>query len=319
MRICIIGCGAIGSLYAAHLGKLDDIEVWAYDLNPAQVDAINSKGLRVTGLSDFTAAVHASIDASKIPPCEFGIIATKTLFTRSAIEATAHLFTHGAVCSVQNGIGNEEIIAEFVPHVILGTIFPAAHISKLGVVNQDAEGKTWIGPFAGHPASMQEVETLANALNRSGLECLAMEDARGAQWTKLIFNSASNAMGALTQLPHGVACDQPGVRKVMSSLVQEGIAVSKALGITLDSDPEALLDYGREKAYYHPPSMLQDILAHRKTEVDALNGGIARLGRDLGIPCSLNEACAAIIKGLEYSWDLKIPEQKNSLSVPRYK
>ena len=88
-----------------------------------------------------------------------------------------------------------------------------------------------------------------------------MADARGAQWTKLIFNSASNAMAALTRLPHGVACDQEGVRKIMSVLVKEGMAVADALGITLDSDPEALIDYGREKAYYHPPSMLQDVMA----------------------------------------------------------
>jgi len=83
------------------------------------------------------------------------------------------------------------------------------------------------------------------------------------------------SLSALTRLPHGVACDQPGVRKIMSGLVQEGVAVADALGITLDSDPEKLIDIGREKAYYHPPSMLQDILAERLTEIDALNGAIA--------------------------------------------
>lgn len=308
MKVCIIGCGAIGSLYAAHLAKLDDVEVWAYDLNQEHVDAINKNGLRLTGLSDFTATVNARSDASEIPECELGIIATKTMFTHSAMEATAHLFKDGAVCSVQNGIGSEEIVAEYVPRVIQGTIFPAGHITEPGVCNQDAGGKTWIGPFLPKPARMDEVEKLADALNRGGLDTLAMEDARGAQWTKVIFNSASNAMGALTNLPHGVACDQEGVRKVMSVLVKEGVAVAEALGVTLDSDPEELLDYGREKAYYHPPSMLQDVRAQRITEVDALNGGIAKFGRELGIPCPMNEACAAIIKGLEASWSLEIPK-----------
>ena len=297
MKVCIIGCGAIGGLYGAHLARLDDVEVWAFDLAREHVDAINENGLRLTGLSDFTATVHARTEVSEIPECEFGIIATKTMFTRSAMEAVAPIFRDGAVCSVQNGIGNEEIVAEYAPRVIQGTIFPAGHITAPGVVNHDA-----------NPATMEEVEQLADALNRSGMECLAMEDARGAQWTKLIFNSASNAMGALTRLPHGVACDQEGVRKVMSVLVSEGMAVADALGITLDSDPEALIDYGREKAYYHPPSMLQDVMAERLTEVDALNGGIARLGRELGIPCPMNEACAAIIKGLEASWTLEYPE-----------
>ena len=307
MKVCIVGCGAIGSLFAAHLGRLDDIEVWAYDLDQAHVDAMNKNGLRLTGLSDFTAQVNARTNSADIPACNFGIVASKTLHTRPAIEATAEIFKDGAVCSVQNGVGNEEIIAEYVPRVILGTIFPAGHVTEPGVVNHDAGGKTWIGPFPEKPASMNEVEKLADAINRAGMECLAMEDARGAQWTKLIFNSASNAMAALTRLPHGVACDQTGVRKVMSELVKEGVAVADALGITLDSDPDELIDYGREKAYHHPPSMLQDVFAHRLTEVDALNGGIARLGQEHGVPTPLNEAMAAIIKGLEASWSYKKP------------
>ncbi len=309
MKVCIVGCGAIGSLFAAHLGRLDDVEVWAYDLNQAHVDAINKNGLRLTGLSDFTAQINARTDVSDIPTCDFGIVASKTLHTRPAIEATAGIFKDGSVCSVQNGVGNEEIIAEYVPRVILGTIFPAGHLIEPGVVNHDAGGKTWIGPFPEKPATMQEVEKLADAINRGGMECLAMEDARGAQWTKLIFNSASNAMAALTRLPHGVACDQPGVRKVMSELVKEGVAVADALGITLDSDPDELIDYGREKAYHHPPSMLQDVFAERITEVDALNGGIVQFGKQLGVPTPLNEAMTAIIKGLEASWSYKKPEE----------
>ena len=309
MKVCIVGCGAIGSLFAAHLGRLDDVEVWAYDLDQAHVDAMNQNGLRLTGLSDFTAQVNARTNPADIPACDFGIVASKTLHTRPAIEATAEIFKDGAVCSVQNGVGNEEIIAEYVPRVILGTIFPAGHVTEPGVVNHDAGGKTWIGPFPEKPATMNEVEKLADAINRGGMECLAMEDARGAQWTKLIFNSASNAMAALTRLPHGVACDQPGVRKLMSELVKEGVAVADALGITLDSDPDELIDYGREKAYHHPPSMLQDVLAQRLTEVDALNGGIAQLGQKHGIPTPLNEAMTAIIKGLEASWTYKKPEE----------
>ncbi|MDT8320173.1 MAG: 2-dehydropantoate 2-reductase [Xanthomonadales bacterium] len=302
MKVCIIGCGAIGSLFAAHLGRLDDVEVWAYDPNQAQVDAINANGLRVTGLSDIVVSINARSDAGEIPPCEFGIIAAKTMHTRPAMEATADIFRDGAVCSVQNGIGNEEIIAEYVPRVILGTTFPAGHITAPGVVNHDTGGQTKISPFPDKPASMEEVQLLADTLIRGGADVVAMEDARGALWTKVIFNSASNAMGALTRLPHGVACDQPGVRRVMRELVNEGKAVAAALGIELDSDPDALIDYGREKAYQHPPSMLSDVLNKRPTEVDALNGGIAQFGEQTGVPTPLNAAIRDIIKGLEYSW-----------------
>lgn len=302
MRVCIIGCGAIGSLFASHLGRLEDVEVWAYDPYEPHVEAINKNGLKLTGLSDITVPVNARTDAGEIPECQFGIIAAKTLHTRAAMEATAPIFRDGAVCSVQNGIGSEEIIAEYVPRVILGTTFPAGHVTAPGVVNHDTGGKSWISPFLPKAATMDEVQQLADALIRGGANIVVMEDARGALWTKLIFNSASNAMGALTRLPHGVACDQPGVRQVMRALVNEGNAVADALGVTLDSDPDALIDFGREKAYQHPPSMLTDVLNERATEIDALNGGIARLGEELGIATPLNAAITEIIKGLEYSW-----------------
>jgi 2-dehydropantoate 2-reductase len=302
MKVCIIGCGAIGSLFAAHLGRLDDVEVWAYDPDQAHVDAINANGLRLTGLSDIVVRINARSDAGGIPPCEFGIIATKTMHTRAAMQATAAIFRDGAVCSVQNGIGNEEIVAEHVPRVILGTTFPAGHVTAPGVVNHDTGGQTKISPFPPKPASMEEVRLLAETLNRGGADVVAMEDARGALWTKVIFNSASNAMGALTRLPHGVACDQPGVRRVMRELVNEGKAVAAALGIKLDGDPDKMIDYGREKAYQHPPSMLSDVLNKRPTEVDALNGGIAAFGEQTGVPTPLNAAMRDIIKGLEYSW-----------------
>jgi len=305
MKVCIIGCGAIGSLFGAHLARLEGVEVWAYDPNQAHVDAINANGLRLSGLADFTAPVHARSDAGEIPACEFGIIAAKTLHTRAGIEATAHLFRDGAVCSVQNGVGNEEILAEYVPRVILGTTFPAGHVVAPGVVNQDTGGKTWIGPFHPRPASMDEVRRLADAITRGGMECLAMEDARGAMWTKVIFNCASNGLGALTRLPHGVMCDQPGVRRVMREIVDEGKAVAARLGVTLDSDPDQLIDFGRDKAYYHKPSMLQFVNATAATEIDALNAGVARMGREHGVPCPLNEAVADLVKGLEFSWTLE--------------
>ena len=302
MKVCIVGCGAIGSLFAAYLAKLDDVEVWAYDLDSAHVDAINQSGLRISGVGDMHSFPKARSNAQDIPACDFGIVATKSLHTRAAIEATAHVFENAAVCSVQNGAGNEEIIAEFVPRVIRGTTFPAGHIIEPGHVGQDTGGKTWMGPFEPKPASMEEIETLASRLTEGGMETLAMEDSRGAQWTKLIFNAATNPIGALTQLPHGVACDQERVRSLISGLVAEGIAVADALGIKLDGDPEKLIDHAREVAYEHKASMFQDVLAKRPTEIAALNGGIVQFGKQTGVPTPLNEAIWALIEGLEYSW-----------------
>ena len=302
MKVCIVGCGSIGSLFAAHLAQVDGIEVWAYDVVEPHVEAINRSGLRLTGNADLLARVRASSDPAAIPPCEFGIVATKSMYTEAAIAATAHVLADGAVASVQNGVGNEEVIAEHVPRVIRGTTFPAGHIVEPGVVNMDTGGDTWLGPFEPRPASMEEVTQLAEAITAGGMNTKALPDSRGAQWTKLIFNAATNPIGALTGLTHGRVCEQPDLRALVSQLVAEGVAVADALKITLDSDPDALVDHAAKVAYEHRASMLQDVLAHRLTEVDAMNGGIARFGSEQGVPTPMNLAIAALIKGVERSW-----------------
>lgn len=300
MRVCVVGCGAIGSLFAAHLA--DVAEVWAYDLQRSHVDAINNGGLRISGVSDLVANVRATADPAEIPPCEYGIVATKSMHTESAIAATAPVFEDAAVCSVQNGVGNEELIARHVSRVIRGTTFPAGHLVEPGHVEQDTGGKTWIGPFEPKPAAMEEVERLAGALSEGGMETIAMPDSRGAQWTKLIFNAASNPVGALTGLPHGWACERADIRELVRGLVAEGRAVADALGVELDSDPDELIDHATRVAHDHKASMLQDVEARRPTEVDFLNGGISRFGREQGIETPLNDALWALVRGLEHSW-----------------
>jgi 2-dehydropantoate 2-reductase len=302
VRVCVVGCGAVGSLFAAHLGRLDDAETWAYDLARDHVDAINAHGLRLSGRAELVGTVRATADPSALPPCDFGVLATKSMHTRAAIDATAHAFESGAVCSVQNGVGNEEIVAERVERVIRGTTFPAGHIVEPGHVEMDTTGDTWIGPFEPSPAPLEEVRRLADLLTRAGMPTLALEDARGAQWTKLIFNAATNPVGALTDLSHGRVCDFEPTRRLVSGLVAEGEAVAAGLGVELDSDPNELVDHASEVAYDHKASMLQDVAARRPTEVDFLNGGIARFGREAGVPTPLNEAIAALIKGLEWSF-----------------
>jgi 2-dehydropantoate 2-reductase len=302
MRVCVVGCGAVGSLFAAHLARVEEAEVWAYDLRRDHVDAINQGGLRISGVSDLVADVRATADAAEIPPCDYGIVATKSMHTEAAIQATAPAFEAGAVCSVQNGVGNEELIAPHAARVIRGTTFPAGHLVEPGHVEQDTGGKTWIGPFEPKPAAMEEVERLAGALSEGGMETIAMADSRGAQWTKLIFNAATNPVGALTGLPHGWACERADIRELVRGLVAEGRAVADALGVELDSDPDDLVDHATRVAHDHKASMLQDVEARRSTEVDFLNGGISRFGREQGIDTSLNDALWALVKGLEASW-----------------
>jgi 2-dehydropantoate 2-reductase len=304
VRICIVGCGAVGSLFAANLAQLEDVEVWAYDVSEPHVAAINEHGLRLSGAGDLVGRLRATTDAAELPPCDFGIVATKAMHTASAISATADAFGDGAVCSVQNGIGNEEAIAQHVERVIRGTTFPAGRILEPGHVRWDVKGDTTLGPFEPRPAPMQAVERLAEACTRAGMPAQAVADARGAQWRKVIFNAATNPAGALTGLTHGRVCEDPALRRLVSGLVDEGKAVCAAQGVELDADPEALIDHAArpDVAYGHKASMLQDVEARRPTEVDWLNGGISRFGREHGVPTPLNDAIWALMRGLEASW-----------------
>ena len=304
MRICVVGCGAVGSLFAANLSTLEDVEVWAFDLAREHVEAINRDGLRLTGAGEVVGKVNATAEAAELPACDFGIVATKAMHTGSAISATAHAFTAGCVATVQSGIGNEEVLARHVERVIRGTTFPAGKLIAPGVVQWDVKGETTLGPFEPRPAPSAEIERLAEALTRAGMPTQAFADARGPQWRKVIFNAATNPLGALTGLTHGRVCEQAPLRQLASQLVDEGKAVASAQGIELDSDPEELIDYAArpEVAYGHKASMLQDVEVRRQTEVDFLNGGIVEFGRRYGVPTPGHEMIWALVKGVEASW-----------------
>ena len=301
MKVAVIGCGAVGSLFAANLGTLDDVEVWAYDPWREHVDAINANGLRLSGAGDVVGRVRATADPSELPACDFGIVATKSMHTSAALAATAHAFEQGAVCSVQNGAGNEELVAEHVKEVIRGTTFPAGHIVEPGHVGWDTKGDTHIGPFEPSPAPFEKVQALADACTRGGMPTHALEDARGAQWRKLIFNAASNAIAALTGFTHGRIAEFPPTRALAWAVMAEGRAVSDAQAIVLDMSPEELFDHAARKdiAYGHKPSMLQDIEAGRETEIDFLNGAIVAFGERHGVDAPLNRALTELIKAKE--------------------
>ena len=156
MKVCVVGCGAVGSLFAANLATLDDVEVWAYDLAREHVDAINRDGLRLTGAGEVVG--ESARDERRV-----GAAGLRLRHRRDegdahgpAIAATAHAFADGCVATVQNGIGNEEVLAAHVERVIRGTTFPAGKITAPGVVQWDVKGDTTFGPFEEKPAPFEE-------------------------------------------------------------------------------------------------------------------------------------------------------------------
>ncbi|MFZ0312465.1 MAG: ketopantoate reductase family protein [Candidatus Korobacteraceae bacterium] len=302
-KILVVGCGAIGSLFAAHLAKGGEVEVYAFDASQPHVDAINRDGLRLSGAAQVHVRLaNASTDAGAFPICDYGVVATKAIHTAGAIKAAARCFdSHSVVCSVQNGVGNEEIIAKHVKFVMRGTTFPAGHIVEPGHVGFDIKGDTWMGPFEPTSTAMERVEELAGYLTRGGMNTIALADARGAQWTKLIFNAATNPVGALTRLHHGAATRFPPTGELFEALIQEGEAVAKAMGVELHGNPRDLVAKGANAAGKHKASMLQDVLAERTSEVDFMNGAIVTWGEKYGVATPLNRAMWALMKGLEHA------------------
>src|SRR5437773_853130 len=304
VKVCIVGCGALGSVFAAHLARLSGVEVHAYDVSEEHTRAISDSGLRVSGAANFTVRLHATRDPQQIPACDFGIFATKSLHTRAAIEQTAHIFADSAaVCSVQNGLGNEEIIAERVRYVIRGATPIAAHLIAPGHAGFEFYSDIWIGPFEPSATPYNYVEQLAALLARAGLQVVPLQDARGWQWTKLVFNSAVNPVGALTQLHLGAANRLPPTAALYEAILQEGEAVARALGITLSGDLRKMIAEGAGAPGRRNVSMLQDIRAKRPTEIDFMNGAIADLGEKLGVTVPLNRTMWTIVKGVEHTWN----------------
>jgi 2-dehydropantoate 2-reductase len=230
------------------------------------------------------------------------VVATKALHTREAVAGAEAPLADAAVVSVQNGIGNEEVIAELVPRVIRGSIVTAGTVVAPGVVRYDAPGDSWTGPFEPRPATMDEVTRLAGLLTEGGLRTHALEDARGPQWTKVIFNAATSPVSALTGLGVGRVCTDAGLRSQVDGLISEALAVCERTGIRLLRDPQESVEEAIAEAYDHKPSMLQDVLARRATEIDVLNGGIAAEGRRAGLPTPRHDCMVALVRGLEQSW-----------------
>jgi 2-dehydropantoate 2-reductase len=273
------------------------VDPWA-----AHVNAIEAQGLHVTGHASFVAPVRATTDASRLPTCRFGIVATKALHTRAAVGAARRALADAAVVSVQNGIGNEEVIAEVLPRVVRGSIVTAGHVDQPGSVSYDAPGDSWFGPFEPSPARPEEIASLAALLTEGGLRTLALEDARGPQWTKVVFNAATSPLAALTGLTVGQVCTHEGLRAEVDRLILEALAVCAASGIQLMRDPAEAVREAVAEAFWHRPSMLQDVQARRPTEVDVLNGGISAEGRRMGVPTPGHDSMVALVHGLESSW-----------------
>ena len=303
-RIAIVGGGAIGSLYAAHLARAGD-EVWVFARRPEHARALNADGLRVTGTHEFHVRLHATCDPAELPECAFGIVATKALQTEEAFRPVGAKFDRGAVLSAQNGLGSEEILARLTRgYIIRGTTFMSGTRHSDTHVQYELDTPTWMGPFEPTGTPLALVEELAARIVAGGLKAVALADARPAQWSKLLFNSAVNGVSALTGLPHSPhfadRSEPSRLGHLLYAMLAEGKRVAAGVGVALHDDPWEMNKIGARTD--HPTSMLYDVSHQQPTEVDFLAGAVAREAERAGVSAPLHAAVCRLIKGKEYSW-----------------
>ena len=204
------------------------------------------------------------------------------MHAESAIAATAHAFADGAVASVMNGVGNEEALARHVERVIRGTTFPAGKLLEPGVVQWDVKGDTTFGPFEPQPATHGRGRAPGRRLHARRACPPTPSPTRARRSGARSSSTRPRTRSARSRASRtGASASGPTCARSSAASIDEGKAVASAQGITLDADPEALIDHAAkpEVAYNHKASMLQDVEARRRTEIDYLNGGIVALRR----------------------------------------
>jgi 2-dehydropantoate 2-reductase len=302
-RVCIVGAGVIGSLFAGHLARVCEVSVLTRRREHA--DALNAQGLRVSGKSDRHARVTATNDPDELPELDVAIVATKAAGLEPAAAALERRFPEATIVTVLNGIGAEEAIRRHGDWpIVSGVTFMSGTKHSDTHVEYILDTETWLGPYEDTP--FEVVEDIAETMVAAGLRAEALPDLRPAQWSKLVFNAAVNPTAALTGLPHDLHFAQeqePGdLGRLVHGLVDEGRAVAAAAGIELHDDPWEMNVLATRRGSAHYPSMLEDVEAHRETEIELITGSLVREAERSGVPVPLNRLLYALVRGKEASW-----------------
>ncbi len=297
MNIAVIGCGAMGSIYAgllAHAGH----DVLAIDGWQAHVQAINEHGLRVEGASgDKTLRIRASMEPPE-HPVDMVIIATKALqIAEAAHKARPLVGANTCVIALQNGLGSDEQVADILggERLIVGIAAAfGASLKGPGHAHHNGMALIRLGAYADLP--MAEVEQAAAVWREAGFNAHAVGDIQAMQWEKLICNVAYSAPCAISGLTVGQAMDDPYIGEVSRMAAAEAWEVARARGIALDiDDPVAHVRAFASRIPDARPSVHQDLMAGRRSEIDVINGAIPREAARCGMQAPVNTVLTALV------------------------
>ena len=307
MKIAVVGAGAMGSLFAGYLSG-HDIDVWVYDVWQEHINAIKENGLRMTRNDNSRNVVlRATIDPTEPGQMDLVIIFVKYLHTRKAIQNSLPMIgSHTLVLTLQNGIGNVEILQEKIPEarILFGLTTLTSELLGPGHIEESFQGQgdTFFWPLKGMVDP--QIDHVCTLFNKAGIHTEISPDVQLRIWKKLIVNACYNTLSAILHLKVGDIIDQPEVWPLLKGVAAEIVKVAQKKEIQMDKK-EAIhfLEQVGEEARLHVPSMLVDANRKQKTEIESLNGAIVREAERFGIEVPYNRAVCAIVRTLEETYD----------------
>jgi 2-dehydropantoate 2-reductase len=306
MKIAILGSGSLGSTLGGILTEAG-CDVTLVNRPNAHMEVLGEQGLTLIEDSvERLVKVKVATDPRGIEPIDLVIVLVKSSFTRAALEGFRSLIgAETLAITLQNGLGNEEILAEYLgaDRVLSGRTYVGGALLAPGRVQIGAKGReTLIGELDGQIS--ERAQQIGTLFNRAGLETRVISDMQVLIWQKLLINVSGGAICGITGLSYGQLLQVPEAVACAVAAVQEALDVGRAAGVKIvATDPRAVLDKAAAGLPYDfKPSILQDIERRRVTEVDFINGAVVRLGEKLAIATPVNQTLVAGIKGIERSF-----------------
>ena len=285
MKICILGAGALGSAIGGTLAEAGS-EVYLINRRDEYVNNINTKGLILRdGIADRAVKVQARTDCTGIGPVDLIIVLVKSFHTKEAIANAREIIgDQTIIMSLQNGLGNEEALAEVVgkERLLGGKTYVGGVMLSPGHVLAGTKNKyTYIGELDG--TISERVTRVADVFSKAGLSTVVSHNISGVIWDKLLINVATGALSGITGLPYGGLYNVPEIRDCAFEAILEGIAVAKASGVVLATeDAEKIwLKAAEGLPAEFKTSILQSLEKGSITEIDEINGSIVRWGRNI--------------------------------------
>lgn len=304
MKICVLGAGALGSSIGGLLTEAG-LDVYLVDKRKEHVDAMVRKGLRLQEQdNERVIRVQATDNVHTLGSIDLMIVLVKSHFTEEAIHSAKSVIGKDTiVLSLQNGLGNEEIIAQVVgkDHVLGGVTYAGGVLLAPAQVLVGRKGKlTYIGELDGKKTT-RETE-VSQLLNSAGIQTVVSDNIYEKIWSKLLVNVAVSPLSAITGLPHAGMAKVGEIVSCAMAAVAEAVEVARASGVILPpEDPSQIWKLATEGLPTdHKSSMLQDVEKGTRTEIDFINGAIVKWGEKYGVPTPVNKTLVAGVKGIEY-------------------